>query len=320
MAASLTTSRSPARSSSGRCSTRRSRDAARCRGRRGAGRSASGCSRGQRAGFMRPPGARLRGGCPRERSRRAPPGPTRRAATVSGRASVARSASGMASRVHLRVHLAGVHVEEADASALELGGPDAAQVLQRHLRDAVRAPARVGGHGRVRGEVHHHAPAAQRHGPGHGLGEPEGPHEVHLQHLRESSHAVSSSRGSGVGPSVLALWTSTSMGPTSAEAAPTRDRWPPCPPRHRRAREPHAPERAAGGHGLHLRALRDTPTTRAPLRARSFMRASPSPRLAPSPALPCLRASSCLLLCPEVYTGGADPLARLPMYWQNVLA
>ena len=36
-----------------------------------------------------------------------------------------------------------------------------------------------------------------------------------------SSQAVSSSSGSGVGPRVLALCTSTSMGPTSAEAAPT---------------------------------------------------------------------------------------------------
>jgi hypothetical protein len=83
--------------------------------------------------------------------------------------------------VHLGIHLAGVHSEEPDAAAFELGRPDPAQMVEGRLGHAVRAPAGIGRQARVGGDVQDETAAAQRHGSGQGLGETERAHQVHGQ-------------------------------------------------------------------------------------------------------------------------------------------
>ena len=87
--------------------------------------------------------------------------------------------------VHARVHLARVDRDDPHARALELGGQDAPEVIVRRLRDAVRAPARVGRDRGVRAHVHDEPAAAQRHRAGDDLREAERPDEVHGEHALE---------------------------------------------------------------------------------------------------------------------------------------
>ena len=76
-------------------------------------------------------------------------------AASRGRFSVAGSASGTASGVQRRVHVAGVDGDDARRRAAQLLVPDPAQVRQRRLARAVRAPAGIGRDRGVARDVDH---------------------------------------------------------------------------------------------------------------------------------------------------------------------
>ena len=126
-------------------------------------RAAPRAARSRRAWVTVPPTPRPRGG---RRSGRSPrPARSGRCARRRRReaSSVERSASGIGVGVHRRVHLAGIDGDDAHAGPLELRAQDPAEVIEPRLRDAVRAPARIGRDGRVGGDVHDEAASPERH-------------------------------------------------------------------------------------------------------------------------------------------------------------
>src|SRR5207237_3463304 len=135
-----------------------------------------------------------------------------------------------------------------------------------------------------------------------------GPTRFVCRTCSRSSHPVSRSRRSGVGPSVLALCTRSSMGPTSAAAAPAiRWAW---------SLSPTSPASAcASPPSSRMRATvlcrssspRATRTTLAPAPESSSASAAPSPLLAPVMRTPFPRivVTSAPLIAPRRFPIGA---------------
>src|ERR1700722_3196056 len=127
----------------------------------------------------------------------------------------------------------------------------------------------------------------------------KGPTRFTASALSTSSQSVSSSRRSGTGPSVLALWTSRSMSPTSAAAAPAM-RWMAAlsPTSSTMAWASSPPDRMRATDSSSGPRSRATSTTRAPRAASAAPRAAPSPRLPPVTIVPAPRSFMVVHLSP----------------------
>ena len=207
-----------------------------------------------------------------------------RAATCSGRASVAGSASGSACAVHQRCpSRPDRRLSTRTPRSRELGRPQPRQVVERGLRDRVGAPALVGVHARVRADVHDGAGLAQRHragdAPGSAGTDRPGSSRAPLTGPRTPCRAA------GAAASGPGCWR---CGPAGRWARPAP---PPRPPAGKRplcgdVERPSAcasPPACADGLATldSSAAERATSTTRAPAAASCSASARPSPRLAP---------------------------------------